>query len=34
MRSLKPMSGPMKLKGNTEFRFPSYDVLIVEDGLK
>ena len=28
------MSGPMKIRRNTEFRFPLYDVLIVADGIK
>ena len=28
------MSGPKKIRGNTEFRFPLYDVLTVADGIK
>ena len=28
------MSGPKKIRGNTEFCFPLYDVLIVADGMK
>ena len=28
------MSGPMKIRGNKEFRFPLDDVLIVADGVK
>ena len=28
------MSGLIKIRGNTEFCFPLYDVLIVADGMK
>ena len=28
------MSGPIKIRGNKEFRFPLYDVLIVADGTR
>ena len=31
---LKPMSGPMKIRGNTEFRFLLYDVLNVAGDMK
>ena len=31
---MKPMSGPMKIRGNTEFRFLLYDVLNVAGDMK